>query len=228
MLVHGFGASANLNWRLLAGHLARHGFDTFALDYGDAGRGRLTALGPARRSFGYGDAASCGHELAAFVDRVRAATGATKVDLVGHSYGALICQYYLKRLDGNERVERMVGIAPTFHGTTFNGLLAYPRIVSLASAALGASLIDQAVGSAFLAELYADGDLAPGVDYTTISPRWDHISTPITAQRLDGPGVRNIRLRRGVSDHISIAASRHARAEVIAALGRPHSFSTAH
>ncbi|NHA01134.1 alpha/beta fold hydrolase [Nocardioides sp. W3-2-3] len=55
--------------------------------------------------------------LAAFVDRVLAATGATKVNVVGHSQGGLIPTYFIKRLGGASKIDKYVGLAPSNHGT---------------------------------------------------------------------------------------------------------------
>ncbi len=57
-------------------------------------------------------------ELAAFVDRVLAATGAAKVDLVGHSEGTVMPQYYLKFRGGAAKVDKYVAITPIYKGTT--------------------------------------------------------------------------------------------------------------
>src|SRR5581483_2328726 len=61
-------------------------------------------------------------QLAAFVNRVLAATHAKKVDLVGHSEGTVMPQYYLKFRGGATKVAKYVAIAPLYQGTTFYGL----------------------------------------------------------------------------------------------------------
>ncbi|WP_051965762.1 cytosine permease [Kitasatospora mediocidica] len=75
----------------------------FALDYGlvtgvtSAGGGRLLPLG------GLGPIADSAVQLGRFVDLVRGATGAAKVDIVGHSQGGMLPNYYLKFLGGAGR-----------------------------------------------------------------------------------------------------------------------------
>ncbi len=51
-----------------------------------------------------------------------AATGAKKVDLVGHSQGGMMPRYYIKNLGGASKVDTLVGLAPSNHGTTLEGL----------------------------------------------------------------------------------------------------------
>src|SRR5581483_7731666 len=61
-------------------------------------------------------------QLAAFVNRVLAATHAKKVDLVGHSEGTVMPQYYLKFRGGATKVAKYVAIAPLYQGTTLDGV----------------------------------------------------------------------------------------------------------
>jgi triacylglycerol esterase/lipase EstA (alpha/beta hydrolase family) len=56
-------------------------------------------------------------ELATFVNSVLGATGAKKVDLVGHSQGGMMPRYYIGFLGGAKYVHHLVGIAPSNHGT---------------------------------------------------------------------------------------------------------------
>src|SRR6202023_1015862 len=56
-------------------------------------------------------------ELGAFVDSVLAATGAAKVDLVGHSEGTFMPEYWLKYLGGASKVNRYVAMTPLYKGT---------------------------------------------------------------------------------------------------------------
>ena len=58
--------------------------------------------------------------LATFVNKVLAATGATKVDIVGHSEGATMPDYYVKFLGGARKVDHYVGISSVLKGTTYS------------------------------------------------------------------------------------------------------------
>ena len=67
------------------------------------------------------DRASAG-ELGVFVDRVLASTGAAKVDLVGHSEGTFMPQWWLKFLGGAAKTDDYVAMTPLYDGTTLAGL----------------------------------------------------------------------------------------------------------
>ena len=98
------------NWSYISPLLAARGYCVFALTYGlDP---RLPLFGgviPIEQS---------AVELGALVDRVLAATGAAKVDLVGHSEGTFMPQYWLKFLGGAGKVNRYVAMTPPYQGTT--------------------------------------------------------------------------------------------------------------
>src|SRR6185437_9592331 len=118
---------------------------------------------------GTGDIAASAGQLASFVTRVLAATGAAKVDIVGHSQGGMMPRYYLKFLGGANKVGTLVGLAPSNHGTDLDGLV--EAVQSLPGGndfvgALCASCVQQEVGSDFLTNLNNGGDTVPGVNYT--------------------------------------------------------------
>ncbi len=213
VLLGGLGINAAVNWYTLSPLLANAGLRVFALDWGNYGHGYAT-----RGKSGVGDITRAATELDAFVDQVRAHTGATKVALVGHSAGGLLAQYYIKRRGGDEKVSHFVGLAPTVHGTTICGLLKVPGARQITARVAGENILQQAAGSAFNADLHADADTIAGISYTVISPSWDIFTTPIRSQQLDGPAVTNIRLRNLV-DHLLIAFNKRALAHVVAALG---------
>ncbi|MFC9425182.1 esterase/lipase family protein [Streptomyces sp. NPDC056987] len=203
VLVHGTLANSVDNWLGLAPYLVNRGYCVFSLDYGQLpGVPLFNGLGPI-------DASAA--QLATYVDRVLAATGAPKADLVGHSQGGMMPRYYLKFLGGAAKVNALVGIAPSNRGTTLlglTGLLEYfPGAKDLLTEKTPA-LADQIAGSPFLTKLNAGGDTVPGVRYTVIATRYDEIVTPYRSQFLTGPDVRNVLIQdlcaADVSEHATI------------------------
>jgi triacylglycerol lipase len=203
VLVHGtFGDSKTLldrlSWRL---HTA--GYCVFALDYGNRATGPIEASA---------------QELKAFVTKVLKATGAAKVSMVGHSQGGMMPRYYIKFLGGAPKVDDLVGLSPSNHGTS-NPLLLTPGLGYLCP-----SCLEQQTGSAFLAKLNA-GDETPGsVSYTNIVTRFDEVVLPYTSGYLSGPRTTNLRLQSkcplDLSDHLYIPMDGPAIRLALNALGR--------
>ncbi|MFJ2111944.1 MULTISPECIES: esterase/lipase family protein [unclassified Streptomyces] len=203
VLVHGTFANSVDNWLGLAPYLVNRGYCVFSLDYGRLpGVPFLHGLGPLDASAG---------QLAVYVDRVLAATGAPKADLVGHSQGGMMPRHYLKFLGGAAKVNALIGIAPDNHGTDLLGLTKlltyFPEAAELMRQKTPA-LTDQVVGSPFLTRLNEGGDTVPGVKYTVIATRYDEVVTPYRTQFLTGPEVRNVLLQDlcplAVSEHVAI------------------------
>lgn len=193
VLVHGLGATMAENWGTMAPLLADNGYCVFALTYGrDPGEQYVGGVEKMEVS---------APQLAAFVDKVLAATGASQVDLVGHSEGTVMPQYYLKFLGGAAKVHRYVAIAPLYHGTSAYGLSTLANAFPQEAATMEQLLVDGLcgscaeflTGSAFLTHLYANGVYAvPGVTYTTIMTRYDEAVVPYTSGYLHAPNATNI------------------------------------
>ncbi|MFJ5895149.1 esterase/lipase family protein [Streptomyces sp. NPDC093064] len=226
VLVHGtFGNSID-NWLSLAPYLKDRGYCVFSLDYGQ--------LPGVPLFYGLGSIDKSAEQLSAFVDKVLAATGAAKADLVGHSQGGMMPRYYLKFLGGAAKVNALVGIAPDNHGTTLSGLTNllpyFPGAGDLLKTATP-GLADQIAGSAFLAKLNEGGDTVPGVRYTVIATKYDEVVTPWRSQYLTGPDVRNVLLQDlcavDLSEHVTIGTiDRIAFHEVANALDPAHATAT--
>ena len=78
-----------------------------------------------------------------------AATGARKVSMVGHSQGGMMPRYYLKFLGGAGKVDDLIGLSPSNHGTSNPGALLLDGVGACDSCA------QQATGSAFITHLNA-------------------------------------------------------------------------
>ena len=199
VLVHGtFGDSTN--WALDRAQLNAAGYCTFALDYGNRATGEIAASAK---------------QLSTFVDGVLKQTGASKVDIVGHSQGGMMPRYYIKNLGGAAKVDDLVGLAPSNHGTT-NPLAPYGGLTCPAC-------VEQAAGSPFITALNA-GDETPGdVSYTQIETKYDEVVTPYTSAFLDGG--TNVLLQdtcpADVSEHLAIVGDPIALQWVKNALSRP-------
>ncbi|MCW7942999.1 lipase [Streptomyces hygroscopicus] len=226
VLVHGTFGNAVDNWLALAPYLEDRGYCVFSLDYGQ--------LPGVPLFYGLGPIATSAEQLHSFVDKVLAATGAAKADIVGHSQGGMMPRYYLKFLGGADKVNALVGIAPDNHGTTLDGLTNllpyFPGAQDLLSAATP-GLADQAVGSEFLAKLNAGGDTVPGVHYTVIATKYDEVATPYRSQFLSGSDVHNVLLQDlcvvDFSEHVAIGLTdRIAFHEVANALDPGHATAT--
>jgi triacylglycerol esterase/lipase EstA (alpha/beta hydrolase family) len=221
ILLHGTIENMTYNWFTLAPLLHNAGYCVFALNYGQE-PGIHVGLPGSSETGGVAPVADSAVQLAAFVTKVRTATGAAKVDLVGHSQGGMMPRYYLRFLGGAAYVHALVAVAPSNHGTTVDGLAALPGVPQLLATGLGPSVTDQIADSAFLTQLNAGGDTMPGVRYTVIESSYDEVVTPYTSAFLTGPDVTDILLQQqcplDVSDHLAISFDANALRDVLNAL----------
>jgi triacylglycerol lipase len=155
------------SWQAMSPALKAAGYCVYAFNYGSyngSGNAGVYGVGPIEKSAG---------ELRDFVNQVRSQTGASKVQLVGHSQGGMMPRYYIKNLGGDQVVDDLVGLAPSNHGTT-NPLAARSGYTCPACA-------QQATGSSFLTSLNS-GDESPGtVSYTDVVTRYDEVVVPYTS-----------------------------------------------
>ncbi|QLY30242.1 esterase/lipase family protein [Nocardia huaxiensis] len=228
VLVHGTWASAFSAYSYMSPQLARAGYCVFTFNYGRANAPGAGLVQPTIGATGYIEDSA--RQLADFVDRVRAATGAAQVDLIGHSQGGVVAREYLK-FDGgadpadpsDNKVANLITFGATNHGTTLAGL---GNLLGPLSGLLGVNLtqptedlighagIQQLVGSPVLTALNDGGDTVPGVHYTIVADQLDEVSTPAPQTFLTaGPGatVDNVTLQDGcgadTSDHNSMLFS---------------------
>jgi triacylglycerol esterase/lipase EstA (alpha/beta hydrolase family) len=169
----------------LAPILANAGYCVFSLNYGGTPGSLIQAIGPS---------AASAQQVAAFVTKVKQATGVAKVDLVGHSQGGLLGEYYLKVLGGAANVHSFVGLSPTTHGTTLDGLTNLASFFPGANNVVGtlcAACVDQEKGSAFLAPLDAGPIAQAGVHYTVIETLNEFVVTPVGSSFINESGVTN-------------------------------------
>jgi triacylglycerol lipase len=220
VLVHGTFGNRSTNWQTYGPLLRNNGYCVFALTYGS------TFPVPYPGAFGgIGDIRDSARELGAFVDQVLAATGASKVDIVGHSQGTLMPNYYAKFLGGASRIDHYISLAPLWHGT---GAAPAPS----SSVAFGADPLEligpafgqMGAGSTFITEMRAGGVAVPGIDYVNIVTKYDELVRPYTSGI--EPGMTNIVLQDqcplDYTEHFEIAADRNATLDVLNALDPAH------
>jgi triacylglycerol lipase len=220
ILVHGTGGSQDTNWATYGPLLKNNGYCVYALTYG--------ALSPGAPVAGLGKIQDSAAQLAAFVTKVLASTGATQVDLVGHSQGTLMPNYYAKFLGGARYINKYISIAPLWHGTAhtipFNEL-AKVFLVPDGQAPVCPACPQMATGSAFLTEMRTGSVAVPGIEYTNIMTRYDQIVVPYTSGI--ETGMRNIVLQdvcaSDLSEHLEVAASPVAARIVLNTLDPLHS-----
>lgn len=229
VLLHGLGANQFVNWAVLSPQLAAKGYCVFSLTYGQV----PGAPFPVNLVGGLQPMEQSSRQLSAFVDRVLAATRAKRVDIVGHSEGSLMPDYYVKFEGGAAKVEHYVGLTPLWQGSKLLGLDELDAIaVRLGLNPLLKATLDRLCGScreflhgsAFLAKLNREGAAVPGVTYTMLMTRDDEVVQPYTSGVL--PGARNIvvqdQCRYDISEHVAMAVDPIVTAEIVNALDPAH------
>jgi triacylglycerol lipase len=227
ILVHGLFANQADNWQTLAPLLADNGYCVFSLTYGNT----LPSSPPFDYIGGLAPMQQSALVLGAFVDKVLAATGAPKVDLVGHSEGATMPYWYLKFDGGAAKVAKMVGMSPVVHGTDITGPALVDQLVNeLGLSPVEAAAISGECGSClefqptspFIQWLDANGITQPSVTYTQIVTHYDELVVPYTSGIIDAPNSTNIVLQNqcptDFSDHLEIASDPVAMQDVLNAL----------
>ncbi len=210
-------------WQALGPLLANAGYCVYGLNYGQTFE---TVLSGGRIS-SVGDIPTSARQLGDFVSRVRSQTGAPQVDLVGWSQGGMMPRWYMDQDGGAPFVHALVGLAPSNHGTTVDGLsslltattaLGLPAVTSLIGCP---ACTQQLVGSSFLAALNRGGDATPGVQETVIETAYDQVVTPYQSAFL--AGADNITLQQqcplDFTDHLGIPYDSAALQDVLNALG---------
>jgi triacylglycerol lipase len=216
VLVHGLSANMRENWSYISPQLAAAGYCVFALTYGVDPRATIP---PFDQVGGVVPMEQSAQQLSTFVNGVLTATGASRVDIVGHSEGSLMPDWYVRFLGGAARVDRYVGITPLWHGSNVLELATLEqggRSLGLSQPVVAG--VDQFCGSCpefltgsdFLAKLNSgSGPAASGVTYTDLMTRYDEAVMPYTSGMLDAPNATNIVVQdqcpNDISEHGSMA-----------------------
>ncbi|MFE3101564.1 esterase/lipase family protein [Nocardia tengchongensis] len=222
VVLGGFGAVGDIRATLdkqmagITGGIHDLGGCPFVFGYGIIGP--MQAAAPVPESAG---------ELAGFITKVQAATGARHVDIVAHSSGALIANYYLKFLHGGPHVDRAIYLAPVTQGTTAATLVGGLDLPGSPEGLAGilddatdplrdtiltgvAGALDCLAGSRVTRAILNGGVTVPGVVYSVLATRGDQVLTPPgPASFIDDPRVENdyfedLYPRAGLADHATL------------------------
>jgi len=225
ILVHGTLANENFSWQALSPMLANAGYCVYAFNYG-------ANASTAGHFYGLADIVQSARQLDAFTTKVLAATGAARVDLVGHSQGGMMPRYYIQFLGGAAHVHMLVGLAPSNQGTTVDGLGTLASLfgdigLPVLSLAGCVSCTHKLVGSTFLQHLNAGGGLSTAVRYVVVESKFDEVVTPYRNAFLPAAlNVQNILLQDQCStdftEHLGIIYDPVALQDVMNALGPDH------
>ncbi|XVV01405.1 esterase/lipase family protein [Actinosynnema sp. CA-248983] len=164
LFVHGWHGNAS-NWNTMVNRFRADGWPDDHL-----------------RAFSYDTAksnASTAEVVRAEVDRLLAATGAAKVDVITHSMGGLSSRHYARNLGGDLKIDQWVSLGGPNHGTRS------------ANTCFQTSCTEMRIGSDFLAALNS-GDETPGAPgYGTWWSACDGVIDPPDSTVLSG--ARNTR-----------------------------------
>ncbi|NNH75069.1 hypothetical protein HLB23_35350 [Nocardia uniformis] len=156
-----------------------------------------------------GDIPSGARQVADFIAKVKHTVGVEKVEIIAHSAGTIVTNYYLKVLGGAPNVSHAVFITPEARDCDGAGFLtalgiknppitpvqllqAFPFLASVIAAAAPDKAV--ALQMAPTSEVYQaifNGPIAqPGVRYSVLATRNDELATPAPAcSTIDEPGV---------------------------------------
>jgi triacylglycerol esterase/lipase EstA (alpha/beta hydrolase family) len=216
VLVHGTFADMSDSWQALSPLLYDNGYCVFALNYGSYNGSGTYGV------YGTGPIEDSAQQLSDFVDRVLSATGASKVDIVGHSQGGMMPRYYIKFDNGAAKVDKLIGLAPSNHGTTLDGLFTLASYYPNSSMFMAdcPACQEQEAGSPFMTHLNDPAYPDPVQTYTVIESQNDEVVTPYTSAFLDG--ANNIDLQTQCpadqGEHLSMPYDHIADGDVLQAL----------
>ena len=160
LFVHGWNSSGAI-WSTMIGRFQADGWapeELYSWSYNTAQSNTVTA-----------------QQLSAKVDSILVATGASKVNIVSHSMGALSSRYYIKNLTGGSKVDAFVSLGGPNHGT------------NTAVFCLQISCMEMRPNSSFLNALNKK-DETPGrvISYNTWRSPCDEVINPQSSTSLNG------------------------------------------
>ncbi|WP_124055127.1 lipase family alpha/beta hydrolase [Arcanobacterium ihumii] len=200
ILIPGTGNDAYTAWAFFSPHLKQAGYCVFTFNYNPATNPQRDAM-----SF-MGDIKQSAAFMAGYINRILVATGSQKIDIIGHSQGGgALPRAYIKWFGGDKKVDKLIGLVPSNSGTTMMGtdqllrqlLERYPNLeTNVLNGHNSQALLQQLIGSQFMADLNSGQIVYPDIKYTVISTTLDTIITPHTRSFLpDAPNVTNMNVQ---------------------------------
>jgi triacylglycerol lipase len=228
VLVHGLFANQTVNWQTMSPILANRGYCVFSLTYGT----RPSFSIPGYQPGGVARMEDSAAELSSFVDQVLSATGAAEVDIVGHSEGSLMPNWYVKFLGGAEKVDDYVGITTIWHGTNVAGLDSINQVATGFGFTSPIPVLDDEclscrqflASSEFIAKMREGGVAIPGVTYTNIVTQNDELVVPYTSGIEEGMTNHIVQKQCALdqNDHNAMAADPIVAQDMLNALDPEH------
>ncbi|MGH3382821.1 MAG: esterase/lipase family protein [Actinoallomurus sp.] len=166
VFVHGYTGSAS-NWTTAETVFEAGGYSSgelFAYEYNWAQSNKTSAAG-----------------LASYVQQVLARTGASQVDIVNHSMGGLVSDWYIKELGGQQYVRHLASIAGANHGTTY-----------ASACTINPSCVEMLPGSSFIQTVTSGDETPGGTRYATWYSACDGVIIPYTSTELNGATNNNV------------------------------------
>jgi pimeloyl-ACP methyl ester carboxylesterase len=189
---------------ILANRLRADGYDTTIFE--------LPTLGAQ-------DISLTAQALCSEIDVVQAKTGATKVDLVGHSQGGLVARDCVKNYGGNTKVDTLVMLGAPNYGTVLTNLLA---ALTFGTCLGHTACLQMAIDSPYLNALNAGPDVIAPVKYVSIYSAIDELVIPpsnaalkdepptsVAGQCRSGPSASTSSMRRCTRGRDALAGDRH-------------------
>ncbi len=188
LLIHGFNGSAAI-FRAMSAYLAKLGWFVYDL-----------TLMPSNGDVGI-------DQLAQQVADYIATTFSPEqpLDLIGFSMGGIVSRYYVQRLGGTERVQRLITISSPHHGTLTAYALERPGCIQMR------------LGSAFLQDLNQDAAMLEQLNFTSIWTPFDLMIVPAISSKM--PVGREVQVP--VIYHDWMAIDPRSLDAVVAALSEP-------
>lgn len=127
-------------------------------------------------NLGTGDINASARALASFVNGVRFATGAAKVDLIGHSQGGLVARSFVKYDGGAGVVDSLITLGAPNRGTYTANLAS---TLGFGNCLAVVACVQMSIGSSYLNDLNAGDDTIGNVRFTTFRTLQDELVRPV-------------------------------------------------